>query len=193
MPILRPINPSIITRVPRSALRGAERLDLHVHTRRQVELHQGVDRFRRRSQQVQQALVRADLELLSRLLVDVRRAQHGPAVAAGGQRDRTRHVGAGAPRGVHDLGGRSVEDAVIVGLEADADLLVDHGPSRYLMISVTVPAPTVRPPSRIAKRSPLSIAIGVISSTSIVTLSPGITISIPAGRCADPVTSVVRK
>src|SRR5206468_1294134 len=63
----------------------------------------------------------------------------------------------------------------------------------YFVISVTTPAPTVRPPSRMAKRSSFSIAIGVISSTSMSTLSPGITISRPAGRCATPVTSVVRK
>ena len=30
----------------------------------------------------------------------------------------------------------------------------------YSRMSVTVPAPTVRPPSRIAKRRPFSIAIG---------------------------------
>ena len=63
----------------------------------------------------------------------------------------------------------------------------------YSMMEVTTPAPTVRPPSRIAKRSSSSIAIGVISSTSICTLSPGITISTPSGSIADPVTSVVRK
>ncbi len=63
----------------------------------------------------------------------------------------------------------------------------------YLMILVTTPAPTVRPPSRMAKRSPSSIAIGVISSIVICTLSPGITISTPAGSSTLPVTSVVRK
>jgi len=63
----------------------------------------------------------------------------------------------------------------------------------YLLISVTTPAPTVRPPSRIANRSSLSIAIGVISVTSIATLSPGITISVPSGNLTEPVTSVVRK
>ena len=63
----------------------------------------------------------------------------------------------------------------------------------YPKISLTVPAPTVRPPSRIAKRKPLSMATGVISSISSCTLSPGITISIPSGNCATPVTSVVRK
>ncbi len=63
----------------------------------------------------------------------------------------------------------------------------------YSTISETVPAPTVRPPSRIAKRKPFSMAIGAISSISICMLSPGITISTPAGRFATPVTSVVLK
>ncbi len=63
----------------------------------------------------------------------------------------------------------------------------------YSMIEATMPAPTVRPPSRIAKRSFSSIAIGTISSTSTVTLSPGITISVPSGSVTMPVTSVVRK
>ena len=63
----------------------------------------------------------------------------------------------------------------------------------YSMMEATIPAPTVRPPSRIAKRSFSSIAIGTISSTSTVTLSPGITISVPSGSVTMPVTSVVRK
>jgi hypothetical protein len=63
----------------------------------------------------------------------------------------------------------------------------------YSTILVTTPAPTVRPPSRMAKRCFSSIAIGVISSTSTATLSPGITISVPSGSVTTPVTSVVRK
>src|ERR1043165_4854156 len=74
--------------------------------------------------------------------------------------------------------------------------------SNYFKIFVTTPAPTVppphppptrRPPPRIAKRSCSSIAIGVISSIVIFVLSPGITISTPAGSSTLPVTSVVRK
>ena len=65
---------------------------------------------------------------------------------------------------------------------------VDH-----LVILVTRPAPTVRPPSRIAKRRPSSMAIGWISSTIMSVLSPGMTISRPSGRVTTPVTSVVRK
>jgi hypothetical protein len=68
-----------------------------------------------------------------------------------------------------------------------------HGPLPYSMISVTAPAPTVCPPSRIAKRSPFSSATGVISEISADTLSPGITISTPCGSFTSPVTSVVRK
>ena len=58
---------------------------------------------------------------------------------------------------------------------------------------IPTPEPTVRPPSRIAKRRPSSIAIGAISSASNEMLSPGITISVPSGSVTEPVTSVVRK
>jgi hypothetical protein len=58
---------------------------------------------------------------------------------------------------------------------------------------VMAPAPTVWPPSRMAKRWPVSSAIGVISSTSMSTLSPGITISAPPVSPMEPVTSVVRR
>src|SRR5262249_27616240 len=57
---------------------------------------------------------------------------------------------------------------------------------------VMTPAPTVRPPSRMAKWPPASSATGVISSTAMLTLSPGMTISTPAGRLIAPVTSIVR-
>jgi len=63
----------------------------------------------------------------------------------------------------------------------------------YLMIFVTVPAPTVRPPSRMAKPRPSSMAIGWISSTVTSVVSPGMTISVPSGSVMTPVTSVVRK
>ncbi len=66
-------------------------------------------------------------------------------------------------------------------------------PLSYFKILETVPAPIVRPPSRMAKRIPSSIAIGWMSSAVISTLSPGITISTPAGNSTVPVTSVVRK
>lgn len=63
----------------------------------------------------------------------------------------------------------------------------------YLLILVTWPAPTVRPPSRMANFRPSSMAMGWMSSTFISVLSPGMTISVPSGRVTTPVTSVVRK
>src|SRR6266851_9408863 len=70
-----------------------------------------------------------------------------------------------------------------------------HGLSRndHTITLDTTPAPTVLPPSRMANRNPCSIAIGAISSTTILMLSPGITISVPSGNSTAPVTSVVRK
>ena len=65
--------------------------------------------------------------------------------------------------------------------------------SNYLRILVTRPAPTVRPPSRMANRRPSSMAIGLISSTVISVLSPGMHISVPSGSVTAPVMSVVRK
>jgi len=63
----------------------------------------------------------------------------------------------------------------------------------YSMTFDTTPAPTVRPPSRMANRTPCSSAIGVISVALAVTLSPGMHISAPPKSSIDPVTSVVRK
>src|SRR3989442_1657009 len=68
----------------------------------------------------------------------------------------------------------------------------DDVSGHYSVTLATTPAPTVRPPSRIANRSPSSSATDVISATSIVMLSPGITISTPSGSLISPVTSVVR-
>ena len=72
-------------------------------------------------------------------------------------------------------------------------VLCQKATENYSATSVTTPEPTVRPPSRIAKRRPFSIAMGVISSTFMTTLSPGMHISTPSGRVMMPVTSVVRK
>ena len=102
----------------------------------------------------------------------------------------------GGLAGVLGWPGRKLAEGRAFFSEVRSELKKVTWPSRkevYSTISLTVPEPTVRPPSRIAKRSPFSIAIGVISSTAISTLSPGITISRPSGSVATPVTSVVRK
>src|SRR5206468_11914955 len=100
---------------------------------------------------------------------------------------------AGALGGVDDLERRLVDQFVVERLEADPDLLLgSHGVSfkercglvlqsgrgsvrgravLYSRIFATTPAPTVLPPSRMAKRSPSSMAIGAISLTVMETLS----------------------
>ena len=133
----------------------------------------------------------ADLELLPAVLVDERRAQDGELLDPGGQRHGPDDVGARALRRLDDLRRRLIEQPVVVGLETDPDPLLCHVVTRLML--VMAPAPTVRPPSRMAKRWPTSSAIGVISSTPISTLSPGMTISAPSGRLMSPVTSVVRR
>ena len=70
---------------------------------------------------------------------------------------------------------------------------LDSCPWNQVTMSATRPAPIVRPPSRMAKRWPFSMATGAINSTSTETLSPGITISMPWARVTVPVTSLVRK
>ena len=52
-------------------------LDLDVHAGGQVELHQRVHGLRGGVDDIEHALVRADFELLARLLVDVRRTVDG--------------------------------------------------------------------------------------------------------------------
>src|SRR3954466_14282060 len=70
---------------------GAE-LDFDVHAGGEVELHQRVHRLRRRIDDIEHALVRADFELLARLLVDVRRAIDRELLDARRQRDRPAHL-----------------------------------------------------------------------------------------------------
>src|SRR6185436_5291666 len=69
--------------------RPSGQFDLDVDAGGEIELHQRVDRLRRGLHDVEQPLVRPDLELLARLLVDVRRAVHGELLDARRQWNRT--------------------------------------------------------------------------------------------------------
>lgn len=53
----------------------------------------------------------------------------------------------------------------------------------------TTPAPTVRPPSRMANRRPASMATGVISSKLPRKLSPGMTMGVSSGSLTTPACS----
>src|SRR5438552_15763422 len=103
-------------------------LDLDVDAGGEVELHQRVHRLRRRIDDIEHALVRAHLELLARLLVDVRRTIDREPLDPGRQRDRTAHLRARPLGCADDLAGRRVEHAMIEGLEPDPDVGAVHGP-----------------------------------------------------------------
>src|ERR1700736_6280089 len=65
-------------------------LELNVDAGRQIQMHQRVHRLRRRLEDVDEALVRADLEMLAALLVHVRRTKHACALDLSRQRHRAR-------------------------------------------------------------------------------------------------------
>ncbi len=69
-----------------------------------------------------------NLVLIARVLVDVRRDQHGVTLAIGRQRNRTPDLGAGTLGGFHDLRGGLVDQAMVEGLQPNANLLVLHLP-----------------------------------------------------------------
>src|SRR5690348_8990038 len=132
-------------------------LDLDVDARGEIEAHQRVHGLRRRAVDVDQPLVRAHLEVLARVLVLERAADHAVHVFLGGQGHRAGDRRAGSLRRLDDVASRLVDLVVVVALEPDADLLLRHVSPRlpsYLMTFVTTPAPTVRPPSRMANRRP---------------------------------------
>src|SRR5215210_7527192 len=91
--------------------------DLDVDASRQrVEALQRVDRLRSRLKDVDQALVRADLEVLARVLVLERRADHAVDVLLGGQRHGAGHRGTRAGGGLDDLLRGGLDRQVVVGL-----------------------------------------------------------------------------
>src|SRR3954452_8227951 len=102
--------------------------DLDVHAGGQmVEPLERVDGLGRGLVDVDQALVRADLEVLLGVLVLERRPHNGVHVLLGGQRHRAGDRRARARRGLHDLLGRGLDGGRVVRLETDADLVLGYG------------------------------------------------------------------
>src|SRR5919198_890450 len=120
------VMPSFLARIAGIVL--AREADLDVDAGGQVvEALQRVDRLGRRLVDVDQALVRADLEVLARVLVLERRADHAVDVLLGGQRNGAGHGRAGASRRLDDLLGRCLDGRGVVGLESYADLVLCGG------------------------------------------------------------------
>src|SRR5919197_1262743 len=118
--------PSFLARMAGIGLTEGES-DLDVHAGGQVvEPLERVDRLRRGLVDVDQALVRTDLEVLLRVLVLERGPDHGVHVLLRRERHRAGH-GCARPRGgLHDLLGRRLDGRRVVGLESDADLVLGY-------------------------------------------------------------------
>src|ERR1700685_791284 len=104
----------------------ASELDFGVTPGRQIELHQRVDGLRCRIDNIEQALVRAHLELLAAFLVDMRRTVDGGLLDAGRQRNRSANLGTGPFRRVYDLTRRRIQDSMVERLEPYANILAVH-------------------------------------------------------------------
>src|SRR5271168_2580911 len=119
--------PSAVPRAkPALFMLFSERLNLHIHARRQIELHQRVNRLLRRLENVEQTLVGADLKLLPRFFIHVRRTQHAVFILHRRQWNRPRDLRPGAPCRFHNLARRLVQDAVVVCLQPDSNSLFSN-------------------------------------------------------------------
>src|SRR5215217_2470627 len=107
-------------------------LDLDVDAGRKVEPHQRVDRLRGRRVDVDQPLVRPNLEVLPRVLVLEGRSDHAVDVLLGGQRYWTGDGCAGSLGRLDNRLGRLVELLMVVALQPDTDFLSQRtgAPSR---------------------------------------------------------------
>ena len=78
-------------------------LDFNVHAGRQIELHQSVNSFVCRIDDVHQSLVSSDFKLIAAGLVDVRAAKNIEALNACGQRIRASDNSTGSLAGINDF------------------------------------------------------------------------------------------
>src|SRR5690242_5508570 len=123
MPSFLPISPFI---APQSL-----NLDLHIHSSGQIQLGERVHGLGPGVQDVDEPLVRLQLELLPALLVDVRAPQHRPQLPLGGQGDGPRHLGAGLFGRAHDVRRGLIDQGVVERFETDANF-AGHGNSLLL-------------------------------------------------------------
>ena len=100
-------------------------LDLDVHTGGELKALQGLNGLVGRSEDVDQTLVGAGLELLTGILVLVNSAQDGHDLLLSGERDGTGNASAGTASGLHDLASGLIDQLMIVTLNADTDFFFD--------------------------------------------------------------------
>ena len=92
----------------------------------EVQLFEFVHRLGRGLNNVQQTLVRALLEGFLGFFIRVRRAQNGKTLNARGKWNGAYHPRAGALDRFHNVAGRLVDDAMVIGLQSNANTLSCH-------------------------------------------------------------------
>jgi len=105
------------------------RFNLDINPRRQRQLVQSVDRLAGRLNDVNQPFMRADFELLPRLLIDVRAAQHRVTLDPGWKWNGTMNNGARPLGRIDNFRRRLIEYGMVVRFHANSDsflLLPSH-------------------------------------------------------------------
>src|SRR3954447_25022770 len=110
----------------RALVEGESDLDVHAGGK-MVEALKRVDGLGRGLMNVDQTLVRPDLEVLLGVLVLEGGLHHGVHVLLGRERHRAGDSGASPRRGLDDLLGRGLDGRRVVRLETDADLVLGYG------------------------------------------------------------------
>src|SRR5918998_5233461 len=104
---------------PNTAVAMLGRLYLYVHAGREVQTLQAIDRPRRRLLDVDESLVRVQLEVLTRVLVLKGTPDHRVDAPLRRQRDGAENKGPGPLRRLDYRLRRLVYDLVVIGLELD--------------------------------------------------------------------------
>src|SRR5690606_26920970 len=92
----------------------------------EIKLHQSINGFLSRLNNIQETLVRTNLVLIASVFVHVRGNQHGETLFLRWHRNRTTDLSTGTLRGVYDLLGRLVDEAMIKSLQTNSYALVLH-------------------------------------------------------------------
>ena len=119
-------------------------VDGDVDAGREIEFLELVDRLGRRLNDIDQTFVRARLELLHRLLVDVGRTIHGKLLDPGRKWNGTGDPGAGALGGLDNLRGGLIDDTIVEALEFDANALAFHNEKRTIVRNELGPSKRTR-------------------------------------------------
>jgi hypothetical protein len=107
-----------------SVIKALGGFDLDVDTGSDGEDFEFVDGVGCGVEDVEHPDVRADLKLLARFAVYVRRAKDGVNLSFCGERDRSCDPSAGALGSFDDIGYRAVENALVIALQSNSNLLL---------------------------------------------------------------------